>query len=828
MRLYIAEKPSMGREIAKNLPGAQRKGSGFIQVGDNIVTWLFGHVLHQAEPQDYNAKYKTWRAEDLPIVPQQWQLLISPASAQQFHIVKDLITKAEEIVHAGDPDREGQLLVDEVLEFVGNTKPVRRILLNALDEKSVKEAIGHLRENQEFFNLKQSALSRARADWLIGMNLSRAYTLAAQRSGRRKIVLPVGRVKTPTLALVVRREQEIENFRPVDFYNIKAQFQHPHGSFVAQWKPKDTQAGLDPEGRLLDKAIAQAKLEEFLVAPTQGQISGYSKTKKQENQRLPFALSSLQVWAGKRFGYEPQKVLDAAQSLYEKKYTTYPRSDCEYLPTNQYKDAAHILNNLQNCQQSQLVQWAQGADHKIKSKAWNDSKISAHHAIIPTSVPVKLDSLSIVEQNIYFLIAQAYLAQFYPVHTFNQTKVEVTYKDELFTASGRVEIDLGWKALYTSKKKSEDSDEAEEENSGETTEGVLPAMKKKDAVEYLRGELTQSVTKPPVRFTQATLIAAMKDIHKYVQNPEAKKQLKAVYGIGTEATRATILDELINKRKLMKETGKKKYLQPTPEAYLLIGAMPPELAYPDFTAIWEDQLHSMAEGKGTMDKFLAAQVKFTQEMCAKALQVKLAVEGAQECPRCHQGVLVKRHGSKGDFWGCSAYPSCRMSCNDLAGKPNLAEANKRTGSNAQAQRNFAPQAGTNSNYNSPSPFGQTVVYDNSPYMSEEEMAAFQQEFAMNDVFAQASSGGNRRNNNRSYSNYGGFGNKEKVSAAPMEHLSQESGLDESEKKYLCPKCREGNLRRIKGANGMFWGCSNYPRCTATFDDEKGLPVLEVR
>ena len=372
MRLFIAEKPSMGREIAANLPGPQRKGNGFIETAAGTVTWLFGHVLRQAEPQEYDAKYKIWRAEDLPIVPQKWQLLVSESSAKQFAVVRQLISQADEIVHAGDPDREGQLLVDEVLEYVGCDKPVRRILLNALDEKSIKEAISNLRQNGEFFNLRQSALARARADWLIGMNLSRAYTLAAQRSGHRNLVLPVGRVKTPTLALVVRREREIENFKPQDYYTIKGLFQHANGQFSAQWKPKDIQAGLDPEGRLIDKKIAEAKLAEFSESPNDGVVSGYTKAKKQEPQRLPFSLSSLQVLAGRRFGYEPQQVLDTAQKLYEQKLTTYPRSDCEYLPTNQFKDSAVILQNLQGLAHEQLAAWAAGADSRIKSRAWND------------------------------------------------------------------------------------------------------------------------------------------------------------------------------------------------------------------------------------------------------------------------------------------------------------------------------------------------------------------------------------------------------------------------------------------------------------------------
>lgn len=728
MRLYIAEKPSMGREIAAVLPGPVRKGNGFIETGAGTVTWLFGHVLRQAEPQEYDAKYKVWRAEDLPIIPEHWKLMVSESSAKQFAVVKQLISQADEIVHAGDPDREGQLLVDEVLEYVGCNKPVQRILLNALDEKSIREAIDQLKPNAQFFNLRQSALGRARADWLIGMNLSRAYTMAAQRSGHRKLVLPIGRVKTPTLALVVRREREIENFKPVDYFNIKAVFQHTNGQFQAQWKPNEMQQGLDSEGRLVDKQIAEAKLKFFGQEPLTGMISGYSKAKKQEAQRLPFSLSTLQVLAGRRFGYEPQQVLDTAQALYERKLTTYPRSDCEYLPTNQFKDSQSILANLQSCGDDTLANWAKGADGKIKSRAWNDKKISAHHAIIPTRVKADLSKMNVVERNIYFLIAQAYMAQFYPVHTYYQTKVEVAYKEELFTASGRTEIDLGWKALYTNKKNNEaDNEEGQDREDNGQEENNLPPMKKNDNVDYVSGELAKSVTRPPVRFTQATLIAAMKDIHKFVQDPEAKKQLKAVYGIGTEATRATILDELIHKRKLIKEMGKKKQLQPTEAGYLLVDAVPEELSYPDFTAIWEDQLHSMAEGDGSLEAFLQTQVDFTTKMCRKAEGISLVVEDAVKCPRCGLGILQKRHGKNGDFWGCSNYPRCRMTCNDKEGKPNLEEARQRANYRNLGNGFTNNGSGQVNRYRAGQDMDEIAELGN-PYMSEEEMAAFTKEY----------------------------------------------------------------------------------------------------
>ncbi|MBR6267662.1 MAG: DNA topoisomerase 3 [Selenomonadaceae bacterium] len=801
MRLYIAEKPSMGREIAKCLKGPVISHDGYLSTRDGIVTWLFGHILRQAEPDEYDERYKSWRTDDLPIIPRQWKLFVAKGCEKQFAIVKGLIAKADEIVHAGDPDREGQLLVDEVLDYIGTDKPVKRILLNALDEKSIKKANESLRENKEFFPLKQSALARARADWLIGMNLSRAYTLAARRAGHDKLVLPIGRVKTPTLALVVRREREIEHFKPVNHYAIKGEFEHGNGRFTAQWKPREDQPGLDSENRLLDKGIAEEKLRFFLEGPREGVISSYQKAKKQEPPPLPFSLSSLQVMAGKRYGYEPQQVLDTAQALYEKKLTTYPRSDCEYLPLNQFSEAAVILGRLSASGDEELVAWAAKADRTLKSRAWNDKKISAHHAIIPTTVQVKTDSLKPMERNIYNLIARGYIAQFYPLHLYDQTKVEVSYKGEIFTAAGRVERQLGWKELYAAPaKKQQDVEDDGTEEAEE--EGSLPAMKKQDAVEYRDGKLVERVTKPPVRFSPSTLLAGMKEIHKYVKNPEAKKQLKEVYGIGTEATRATIIEDLI-KRGFLQPKGKKKYLSPTPEAYLLVDVLPDEMTYPDSTAIWEDRLHSMSEGEGSLEDFLKGQMEFTRLLCDKALEVRIEPNGEHKCPRCGKGILMKRHGRNGDFWGCSNYPRCRMSCDDKNGKPDLDGA-------ASRRKTFTTKPGK-----APNTSGGGAVSWQPAYPTEEEMLEFQAQhepvLSARALIASQAAGHQATRPE-----------KPKPSARPMERMAKE---EQSKKTgILCPRCREGSLRLIKGRNGSFWGCSNYPRCTATFDDDKG-PVL---
>lgn len=698
MRLFIAEKPSMAREISKCLPenkNIQKRNGYFIQ-GDDVVTWVVGHVLHQAEPGDYDDKYIRWRPQDLPIVPTEWKLLVTDSSRQQFETVKELIGKADIIVNAGDPDREGQLLVDEVLYFVGNTKPVQRILLNALDEKSVKSALGDLRDNKDFHNLYQSALARARADWLIGMNLSRAYTLSERYKGN-KVTLPIGRVKTPTLALVVRRERELADFKPVDYFTVKILYTHENGTFWATWQPKDEQKGLDPDGRLINKGVAESLVQQ-LASSLDGMVKSVTKSKKKDLQRLPLSLSSLQVLAGKAYSYDPQTVLDTAQKLYEKKLTTYPRSDCEYLPPNQYGDRMAILSNLAQSGDEKLSQWAQNADRNIKSRAWNEKKITAHHAIIPTTVACNVNSLTQAERNIYFLISQAYIAQFYGEHVYEQTRIVVGQCEEEFVANGRVVIEEGWKSLYKRQKSKTNADGDEPDltdergaESGPKKDAIeeadhLPSVKKNDSVKYTDSSVESKQTKPPSRFTPSTLLQAMKEIHKFVKNEDLKKQLKAVSGIGTEATRANIIDELIS-RGFMKTSGKKQVLSPTETGYLLVDALPDELLYPDETAVWEERLALMSEGEDTLDSFLSDQVKFLQLLIDKLGFDKQVNSGQMMpnvvrtitnqnrkrpmdnenvdlstlpiCPKCNKGHMQQRNGKYGAFLGCTNYPTCK-------------------------------------------------------------------------------------------------------------------------------------------------------------------------
>lgn len=785
MRLFIAEKPSVGRELSQVLPNPQnaKRHDGYIVQGDDVITWAFGHMLEQVEPGDYDEKYKFWRFDSLPILPASWKLKVKASSAKQFKVISGLIKKATTIVNAGDPDREGQLLIDEMLDYLGNTKPVERILLNALDEKTMHYALAHMQDNKKYQPLKDSALARSRADWLMGMNLSRAYTLEQQHLGN-KVTFPIGRVKTPTLALVVRRERELQNFVPVEYYVLQVRYSHEKGDFWATWKPKDTQPGVDPDGHMLDQTIL-SDLRGHLMQTPKGTISLVEKKKKKEGQRLPFSLSSLQIVAGKLYNYTPQEVLDIAQKLYEKKYTSYPRSDCEYLPVNQLSDGKVILTNLVNMGHKELATWAKDSNPSIKSRAWNDSKVTAHHAIIPTTVRCPLHTLSKEEQNIYFLIAQAYIAQFYPEYVYEHTRIEVTHQEELFTATGRVVVDLGWKALYKKVKSTEESEENQEDE-----EKSLPTVRKGDAVLAKDSKVDQRKTKPPSRFTSATLVQAMKEIHKYVKDEELKKQLKDVSGIGTEATRATIIEDLIHNKKnpFLKEEGKKKTLVPTESAYTLVDALPDSLLYPDATAQWEERLAKMSEGNEAIDVFLEDQTKFVVQLIENVKQrvgntPKVAMPKSETgvkgkgtnrntstaqptgrfCPQCKTGELLLRKGKFGEFYGCSGFPTCKYTEN-VSSSVEVISGNKNSKSKKGEQLSKTNVAG--------------------PQRTKEEIM-------------------------------------------PTRLLTDGKILDDTHTEYTCPRCKRGYLVQYGSQSEPVWKCSEGQACRTSCADVDGKPAIYV-
>ncbi len=663
MRLFIAEKPSLGRAIAENL-GTQEAKDGYISCnnGKDIVTWCFGHILELDMPDQYDSKYEKWRLGDLPIFPSVWKKSVSKDATKQFKVIKDLIGRADYIVNAGDPDREGQLLVDEVIFYTKNEKPVKRILLNALDEKSVKSALEEIRDNEEFAGLYDSALARSYADWLVGMNLSRAFTCKNRAAGY-DYTIHVGRVQTPTLALVVRREEEIEKFKPTTHYVLRVLWKHEAGDIPTTWKLRDDMEGVDSEGRLLDKNIAEGILSKLylLANETDGaMIQSVEQKTKQEGQRLPYSLSTLQVEAGKKYGYSPQEVLNTMQSLYEKKYTTYPRSDCNFLPINQMEESQKILTNLGSLGDNSLEECVMGADTSIVSRAWNDAKITAHHALIPTTVEADFSKLNEKEKNLYRMVALSYLAQFYPIHTYRATRVVIKCGDEEFIGNGKTVLEQGWKTLYQNSKE-EDTETAEDDT-------MLPELSEGEIVRYGDGKVKEKITKPPRRFTESSLLQAMKDVFKFVKNKALAAQLKKCKGLGTEATRASIIEGL---KKSGFVTVEKKYLIPTESGKQLIAILPDSLTYPDTTAQWEADLDKIVTGEIPFDAFLSNQKDVLNDLLADATAMKLAVnKDAPLCPNC--GNIMKRHeGKYGFFWTCTGYPDCKTTAKDKKGKPDF-------------------------------------------------------------------------------------------------------------------------------------------------------------
>ncbi|MCF2910191.1 DNA topoisomerase III [Pseudoalteromonas sp. DL2-H2.2] len=590
MKLYIAEKPSLGRAIADVLPKPHKKHDGYIEVANgDCVTWCIGHLLEQAAPEDYDPKYKKWQMMHLPIIPEHWQFKAKPKTKKQLSVVKKLIKQADSLVHAGDPDREGQLLVDEVLQeakpSASKKQATERLLISDLNPAAVKKSLNQMRTNQEFVPLSVSALARARADWLYGMNLTRAYTLVGQKAGFQG-VLSVGRVQTPVLGLVVRRDMEIANFVSKPFFEVQALVRKSDGAeFSAKWQPSEAcQPYMDEEGRVLVKGLA-----ENVASRIQGQDAQVKKIDakpKKHNPPLPYNLSALQIDANKRFGMSAKQVLDVCQALYERhKLITYPRSDNRYLPKGHFGESKQVLDAALNNQGLEEDKVA-GADLSLKSKCWNDAKVEAHHAIIPTAKKLKTAQLGQYEQQVYQLICTQYLAQFYPAYQYTETKVELEIAGGVFVAKAEQIIDLGFKRLFKVEEKKQ---------------VMLPQLEVGELLHCFKGEVIEKHTQPPNHFTEATLLGAMTGIARFVSNADIKKVLKETDGLGTEATRAGIID-LLFKRGFLQRNGKS--IKSTELGAALVKTLPEDLSLPDRTALWESQLAKIAMKEQTYQTFM--------------------------------------------------------------------------------------------------------------------------------------------------------------------------------------------------------------------------------
>ncbi|CDW95059.1 MULTISPECIES: DNA topoisomerase [unclassified Thiomonas] len=592
-------------------------------------------------------------------------------ASKQVKVIRDLLKEAAEVVNAGDADREGQLLVDEVLLFLNWKGKTSRLWLSSLDDASVRKALAGIKDNTSMRPIFESALARQRADWLMGMNCSIALSRNLQACGVPG-AWSVGRVQTPTLALLVDRQREIQNFKPRDFYQVVA---HLDGDIRAAWQTPDDL--VDEDGRLLDKARADATSHQ--ITGKAARVTRYTRKTGERAAPLPYTLGGLQKAASSRLGLSAKDTLAAAQELYEAKITTYPRTDCPYLPLEMHGDAAGVLNAIGG---SDIA----GIDPARKHAAWNTAKVEAHHGLIPTGQNPDAASLSANAKRVFGLIRESYIRLFMPPEKFETREAIFDIDGLTFRAAARMALDPGWTKLG-----SKDEDEGQEEGEAQ---GTLPDLREGEARTCERGEVVAKRTTQPKPYTDGTLIAVMTGVHKLVTDPKLKARLKETSGLGTEATRASMIEVLITREYAERS---KKEIRPTPRGVQLIDMLrkvAPDLADPGYTALQEDALADIAADRAPLAAFMQAQVDATREFSRTLLDGKLTDSQMvmHACPACGGSRCAKLKSKAGNaYHRCM---DCQAAFGDDGGKPGKRFEDRPQGDGAQKTSSASSAAAT--------------------------------------------------------------------------------------------------------------------------------------
>lgn len=675
MKLYIAEKNEVATAISVALNGTFEDGLYLLPNGDK-VTWLSGHFLRLSDPEEIDERYNQWSLTDLPM---NYPIELKPIESkeQRLQTVIDHIKAADELINAGDPDPEGQRLVDEVIEYAGVDKPAYRVLINDNSPAAVRKSIDKMEENTNYHGLSQAALARAVGDQRYGYNLTRSYTLLAQQKGYTG-VLSVGRVQTPILGLIVRRDETIESHKAAYYYAITADLLLPENpvnnraelALTAQYKVTDSDP-TDEKNRIIDETFAKQVAD--AVNGQSVRVSSVETKQHKEAAPLPYNLLALQADAAAKFGYKPKKVLEITQTLRDKHQAiTYNRSDCRYLNDERHEEAGDLLAALAQFEQ------AKNADATLKSKAFNSKKVTAHHAIIPTlSVPEKLDEEL---KNIYDLVVNQYIAQFYPPRIVDKTKAIFEIAGHFFTANGSKEISPGWTVVLKADK------------SPAIT--ALGDLLKDDSGNVTTAKAEQKKTQPPKRYTISTLLNDIASAAKYVTDPRIKELLldkdadkdDEKGGIGTPATRDNHIETLFG-REYVKEDGKN--VISTELGRQLIAALPEFATTPDMTALWHEKQKEIEAGKLDIQSLLDDIDTAIAEEIARVTTAGITIEtNAAKCPNCEHGYLQQRKSERGKFWGCTGYPDCKTTFPDKSGKPDL---NAKPKSAAVSEEHKCPQ-----------------------------------------------------------------------------------------------------------------------------------------
>ncbi|MBP1761563.1 MAG: topoisomerase [Firmicutes bacterium] len=616
--LVLAEKPSVAREIARVLK-CSNKQKGYIEGSHYVVTWALGHLVTLAEPDDYDVKYKQWRLEDLPMLPEKMKLKVIKQTSHQYQVVKNLMNRGDisDLVIATDAGREGELVARWIMEQARWKKPFKRLWISSQTDAAIMDGFRQLKPGRDYDNLYAAAVCRAEADWLIGLNVTRAL------SCKYNAQLTAGRVQTPTLAMIVQRENEIKNFQPVDYWTIRADF----GDYYGDWRDNKNQ------GRIFDVVRAEAIVNK--IKDKNGIIQDIKKELKSDPPPLAYDLTELQRDGNRRMGWSAQKTLSILQSLYEvHKVVTYPRTDSRYIT----RDIVPTLpTRLQAMQTGPYIEYIRPLlSQKIQpgKRFVDDSKVTDHHAIIPTEQRLNLTALSVDEKKLYDLIARRFLAVLYPPYCYEQTTIKTVVEGESFVSRGKVVKDAGWRTLNSHTQEKED---AKEEN---LPEQILKEQRQGDHKKVENCRLNKAKTKPPARYSEATLLTAMESPGKYIEDEELREVMKGS-GLGTPATRAEIIEKLFNTFYIERQG---KEIIPTAKGIQLIELAPPSLRSPELTAQWEQQLTDISRGKSSKGKMIASIRDDAGEMVKKVVQssteYKPANVSKSKCPLCGQNMLL--------------------------------------------------------------------------------------------------------------------------------------------------------------------------------------------
>lgn len=665
MNLYLCEKPSQAKDLAAVL-GANKRGDGCILGNGVTITWAYGHLLEQFMPDDYDPAYKQWNMDLLPIIPEQWKSKPKKAGLKQYKVIQDQVKKASTVYIATDYDREGEVIARELLDRFKYRGPIKRVPLRSLDELSIREALADTLEDYQTKNMYFAGLARTRADWLVGMNFSRLFTAIADAAGTRQ-TFHIGRVITPLVGLVVARDNSIKQFVPEPYYELDVSVQVQRGTFKARWIPPEEIA--DEEGRCKNRTYADQVHRD--IQGQHGTIERAETTDHKESAPLPFSLSALQMYCSKRWGYTAQQVLDTAQSLYEEhKATSYPRTDSRYLPESQREQVRQVFQAMM-LSDPDISGLVAGADPDRKARAFNDGKVDAHHAIIPTRSKCDLAKFNERERNVYDAIRRHYVAQFYAPFEYKKTEVLATCRDNQFKASGKVPTVQGWKVIFQNEPK--DNEEGAEQDD----DTILPPIHQGEPAVFASAQVADKMTRPAPHFTEAALLSAMANIARFVDEPKFKAILKETAGLGTEATRAGILEGAFTKGYLKRE---KKTIRATDKGHAVIGMVPKIISSPGMTAAWEQELEKIASGNKHLDTFikemetwlskLVNQIKDVSDTFLSGeagAQLKALAPVTYPCFNCGSDMRRIR-GKKGFFWACRS-DACKKTFNDNRGKP---------------------------------------------------------------------------------------------------------------------------------------------------------------